>query len=64
MSDYFVIVSDDDGHWYIIPGEMKEEFSKWVEATNDEIETIFDFDDCRLPGAPSWVKILAWEMGD
>lgn len=54
----YVITSDDDGHWYVIDSKECDNFNKWVEDTSNGEDSPYNFDDCRLPGAPSWVKIL------
>ena len=31
----YVLNNDDDGHWYILPADKKEEFSNWVYGPED-----------------------------
>ena len=32
----FILVSDDDGHDYLIPKNEEDQFYKWVESVDDE----------------------------
>jgi hypothetical protein len=32
----FRLLSDDDGHYYLVPAEKEEEFNIWVDSFNDE----------------------------
>ena len=44
----FCLVSDNDGHDYIIPVEDELLFESWVEAMESDEETALDFEDCRM----------------
>jgi hypothetical protein len=46
----YELCSDESGHEYFIPVEQKKEFYKWVESTENDEDTDFDFDDCRIDG--------------
>jgi len=47
------LLSDDDGHDYLIPVGQEELFYQWIEALENYEETELNFDDVRLNGAPS-----------
>lgn len=52
----FKFVSDCDGHWYMIPSSLSEEFSLWDATALDGAEdewTGRDFDIYRLAQHPS-----------
>lgn len=52
----FKMVSDDDGHRYVVPVEKVEEFGRWVEAGPYwEGWQGEDFNDYAIGGAPSLV---------
>lgn len=59
LDAWYIIVADDDGHWYVIDEDEREIFNDWVESSDD---SPYHFDDCRLPGAPSWVKFREYEI--
>jgi hypothetical protein len=42
------VVSDNDGHDYIIKAGHEGDFYNWVEATEEGTETEFDFESCRV----------------
>jgi len=46
----YLLVDDDDGHWYLIPEEGKTEFDAWLSAVYDE-----DYDS-PLYEKPEFVK--------
>lgn len=42
MSDEWVFVTDDDGHWYMIPPEYKDRFSQLIdEYRYDDFDSEF-----------------------
>lgn len=47
------LVSDNDGHEYIVPADQEENFYTWVEANETHEDTDFDFADRRL-NSSSW----------
>lgn len=49
------LVSDNDGHWYLIKIKEEAEFDQWVAATCNDEETEFNFDDDRISGSPSMI---------
>lgn len=46
----FTLVSDDDGHKYIIPVARKLEFDAWLRATEDSDFSDPGFDEFRIDG--------------
>ena len=53
------LISDDDGHWYVIKASEVNAFNEWVNAMNEceEIPDV-DFEPDRLSGSPSNVTFL------
>lgn len=54
-------IKDQDGHWYVIPYELKEEFLKMeAEGESDEWEAFIDkFDKYRTGGDLNRVTLYA-----
>ena len=56
---------DDDGHWYLIPADKKEEFQRWMDFMTKDPDgdwTGYDFDPHSLGGSPfvySFIEPLA-----
>lgn len=56
---------DDDGHWYIIPYDLVDEFNEWIrqESDLDPVGNMFwegsDFNQFRING-PHTLKIYSW----
>jgi hypothetical protein len=55
----WILVSDDDGHDYIIPSDKEEDFDKWVrwmcgdlDEDEDGFEETIDYNQFRCGGAP------------
>ena len=65
----YCMVSDNDGHWYIIEKAKEKEFWKWVEdierywqeANYDEPEPEFEWLE-SLPGTVSSVSFDSYEL--
>jgi len=55
MPVYNMLVSDDDGHWYIIPETREDDFEKWVEKEDPE-EPIW----CNRVDNPHRVRFFEW----
>lgn len=52
----FMLTSDDDGHWYIIPADERRAFDKWVRDTGRYWE---DPDAMEYPGdQPEWARAV------
>lgn len=59
--EYHELVTDDDGHWYVIPCNMRDTFDDWVSSATDGTED-FDpdlFSDRRVDG-PHEVVFEGW----
>lgn len=53
----FRLLSDDDGHDYIIPVGEEKQFEAWVAATsNDEEYEGKSYEDKAIGGAPSLIS--------
>ena len=51
MSQRFTVVSDNDGHEYMIPVEKVEEFYKWLEDEElSTYEACDRYDEYRIDG--------------
>lgn len=46
----YVLIPDDDGHWYVIPVDKQDEFFKWVDSIVDAIND----PELRYPEKPEW----------
>lgn len=44
--DMWMLARDDDGHWYVIPVLMEEEFGEWVNKTCQGMN----------PNTPAWAR--------
>lgn len=56
-----VAVKDNDGHWYVIPAEMKDQFSAELEkGEEDEYETFNEkFGDYSTGGDLNLIQLYA-----
>jgi len=43
----YTLVSDDDGHWYVIPVAKQSEFTKWLNS-----------DDAQDGVSPEWAEAV------
>jgi hypothetical protein len=63
---WFRIVSDGDGHKYLIPNEHYEAFDDWLdhyeEHGGDADWTGFDFEACRLNGPVNMVLFRDYRL--
>ena len=50
MSDRFTIVSDDDGHDYVIPVKLVKEFFEWLDEDEEDRTEPEKFDEYRHNG--------------
>lgn len=58
----YIIIQDEDSHWYLIEKKDRNLFETWVDDTSNYRESSFDFDDCRIPGYPAnFITILDYE---
>lgn len=66
----FVLISDDDGHWYICPQDRQSEADKYFEKVAEYMD---DFESCALEpelpeyltpvnGSPSLVSFTDWQV--
>ena len=59
MKNYFILVRDEDGHWYVIPKDKHEAFYDWIGSSEyqDGIEPDYAK---RVGGAPSLVRFTGY----
>lgn len=50
----YVLLPDDDGHWYVIPVDKQDEFFKWVENTMNACEDL----EMEFPDKPDWADLV------
>lgn len=43
-----MLVVDDDGHWYLINEDDKDNFDDWVYDMNNDKISEYDFDEYRI----------------
>lgn len=52
----YCFLSDDDGHWYLVPAEQADRFEDWMEWwANGDGDSPYDgpdFSDFRIGGGP------------
>lgn len=54
VPEWYILVRDDDAHWYVIPARRQTEWELYVEAATrywDEMP-----DDQEPPTEPAWVE--------
>jgi hypothetical protein len=56
-----MLISDDDGHWYVINEEEKDNFNDWVDATVRGVYSPFDFDIYRINNPQDIRFVHYWE---
>lgn len=61
LKQVFRIVSDDDGHWYVIKADEIQIFSRWVEAMNGRRHMPADFSPRQIDGPESIRFCDFWE---
>lgn len=55
-TERWILISDDDGHWYLIPASRHEEFDKLLYTGDEECEDFNDvFGEMYINGSPSLV---------
>ncbi len=56
----FILVQDDDCHWYVIPQGMRRDWDDWcLIVEGDETPTYAT----RVGGSPSLVSFTEWKIG-
>ena len=50
----YCLIIDDDGHWYLVPFERKQEAEEILDSIADYWES--DIDDNNCPEMPDWLK--------
>lgn len=54
---WYVLLSDNDGHWYVVPEENMAEFSNWLELDPDNPDSWEPPGVCeQVGGAPNLVR--------
>lgn len=54
------LITDNDDHWYVIEDGEEEFFHEWVEDMENDKESEYDFEGCRINGSPSLVYFKEW----
>jgi hypothetical protein len=57
----FILTSDDDGHWYVIPADKQKEFDTAIENF-DEVGSLPDWAK-EVGGSPSRVTFTGYKIG-
>jgi intein-encoded DNA endonuclease-like protein len=56
MATEYVLIRDDDAHWYVIPDGKQKAFYKWVDDLEMDVpEWIFE-----VGGSPQLIKFKEW----
>lgn len=52
----YVLTTDDDGHWYVIPADKQGDWWKWVEYSTKfwDNQLYLDNPDLEAPDVPDW----------
>ena len=62
----YILIQDDDCHWYVIPADKQSEFNKWAELDPDDDTgkswVVPDYAK-RVDGYPSLVKFKEYRIG-
>ena len=35
----YILIQDDDCHWYVIPADREKDFSKWCDSISNDADT-------------------------
>lgn len=54
----FVLVSDDDGHWYVCPKGKRGEAERYFEAVADFWSVVREEGDDTEPSRPDWLDAV------
>ena len=57
----FVLVADDDGHWYVIPTEKQGAFIRWLNSSDAESGVAPEWAKA-VGGSPCLVKFPSYEI--
>ena len=64
MGEWHCLVSDGDGHWYVIPHHKKEEFEALVEQCEGDDDAAYEaqrkIGDFEIVNGPHTVKFQDW----
>lgn len=57
----YCLASDDDGHWYVIPAEKRDEWENWVQMPES---TDYEAPSYAIPvdGHPTWITFERWKQ--
>ncbi len=67
----YILTTDDDAHWYVIPADKEAEWRTWCEAAakywwdlpENQDEPVMPEWAVSIGGAPSLVKFSNYEIG-
>lgn len=60
MTTRWCLTNDDDGHWYVIPADRKDDFEHWVYETS--VDTLQPSWIWNVNGHPNNVTFTAPEI--
>lgn len=59
----YILIQDDDCHWYVIPEDKQEDFNYWLELPEDDKNCWVKPDYAeRVGGSPSLVKFKEYRI--
>lgn len=61
MEKEYILVRDNDCHWYVIPEQMELDFSKWVDSEESEDDDVPVYAEI-VGGSPSRVKFTKYRI--
>jgi hypothetical protein len=63
MEKEYILVQDNDSHWYVIPDQMELDWNKFCEISEDD-ERSWDVPNWaeRVGGSPSLVKFTNYRI--
>jgi hypothetical protein len=56
----YCLKQDNDGHWYVIDLDEEDNFLTWIDDTENDRESEYDFSDCVIGGNPTLVKFPSY----
>jgi len=57
----YILIQDNDCHWYVIPVDKKNEWFKWEESDDYELGVIPDWAK-EVNGSPTLVKFKEYRI--
>lgn len=57
-SEKWMLVQDDDGHWYVIPRDREADWDAWMAAPEPDLDLPEDQIDYTAWNAPDWAEAV------